>query len=70
LPASLAQGPFADRHDQAGLAVGFWDSVEEIAAQWQCERRFEPRMAAGRRAELMAQWGRAVARSRDWAQPG
>ena len=53
----------------AGLAVGFWDSVEEIAAQWQCERRFEPHMAAERRAELMAQWARAVARSRDWAQP-
>ncbi len=30
----------------AGLAVGFWASAEEIARQWQSERRFEPRMAA------------------------
>jgi glycerol kinase len=26
----------------AGLAVGFWDTQEEIAAQWACDRRFEP----------------------------
>ena len=40
----------------AGLAVGFWDSQEEIAAQWACERRFSPTMPAERRAELMAAW--------------
>ena len=50
----------------AGLAVGFWDTQEEIAAQWSCERRFEPAMPADRRAELLGQWGRAVARSRGW----
>ncbi|MYM87868.1 glycerol kinase GlpK [Duganella sp. BJB1802] len=50
----------------AGLAVGFWETQEEIAAQWSCERRFEPAMPAGRRAELLAQWGRAVERSRGW----
>ncbi|RFP10824.1 MULTISPECIES: glycerol kinase GlpK [unclassified Duganella] len=50
----------------AGLAVGFWETQEEIAAQWSCERRFEPTMSAERRAELLAQWGRAVERSRGW----
>ena len=30
----------------AGLAVGFWGSEEEIARQWQAERRFEPSMPA------------------------
>ncbi|WP_332851328.1 glycerol kinase GlpK [Duganella sp. S19_KUP01_CR8] len=50
----------------AGLAVGFWETQEEIAAQWSCERRFEPAMSAERRAELLAQWGRAVERSRGW----
>jgi glycerol kinase len=50
----------------AGLAVGFWDTQEEIAAQWSCERRFEPAMPADRRAELLGQWGRAVERSKTW----
>jgi glycerol kinase len=50
----------------AGLAVGFWDTQEEIAAQWSCERRFDPAMPADRRAELLGQWGRAVERSKAW----
>ena len=51
----------------AGLAVGYWEGVDEIARQWQVERRFEPVMDAGRRAELMARWGRAVAHAKGWA---
>jgi glycerol kinase len=51
----------------AGLAVGFWDSQEEISAQWKCERRFEPAMSADQRAELLNRWARAVERSRSWA---
>lgn len=51
----------------AGLAVGYWDSVEEIARQWQVEWRFEPAMDADRRAELMARWGRAVDHAKGWA---
>ncbi|HEY1044416.1 MAG TPA: glycerol kinase GlpK [Telluria sp.] len=53
----------------AGLACGFWDSREEIAAQWQAQRTFEPAIGDARRQELMAQWQRAVARSLDWAAP-
>ncbi|MES2257833.1 MAG: glycerol kinase GlpK [Pseudomonadota bacterium] len=53
----------------AGLAVGFWDSQQEIAAQWQCERRFEPAMTAERRAALLAQWARAVERAKAWDTP-
>jgi len=44
----------------AGLAVGFWASRAEIAAQWRAERRFVPRMPVARREELMARWMRAV----------
>jgi glycerol kinase len=53
----------------AGLAIGFWSGLEEIGANWQLDRRFEPTMSADRRAELRAGWARAVARSRDWARP-
>jgi glycerol kinase len=52
----------------AGLTVDLWKSRDEIAAQWQVEKRFEPRMEAGRRAELMARWREAVGRSLKWAQ--
>jgi glycerol kinase len=52
----------------AGLAVGFWQSREEIAAQWQVERRFEPRMAAGERSARLATWRRAVERARAWVE--
>lgn len=54
----------------AGLAVGFWASGEEIAAQWQAERRFEPHMPAARRDEAMARWARAVSHAKSWAEPG
>jgi glycerol kinase len=51
----------------AGLATGFWSGQEQIAALWMPERRFEPAMDAGRRNAMVAQWRRAVDRSRHWA---
>jgi glycerol kinase len=51
----------------AGLAVGYWESTDEIAANWRVDRRFEPRMAAARAAELRSGWEKAVGRARDWA---
>jgi glycerol kinase len=53
----------------AGLATGFWASREEIAAQWECERRFEPAMDSARRAALMQRWSRAVDRAKSWEAP-
>ncbi len=44
----------------AGLAVGVYGNLDELAAQWQVERRFLPTMPRERAAELMAQWERAV----------
>ena len=44
----------------AGLATGVWKGLDELAAQWQVERRFEPAMPRERAAELMAGWERAV----------
>ncbi|MEG2033361.1 MAG: glycerol kinase, partial [Janthinobacterium sp.] len=52
----------------AGLAVGFWASQDEIAAQWQVGRRFEPKMAADERLTRLHKWQRAVERSRDWSE--
>jgi glycerol kinase len=50
----------------AGLTVNVWRSREQIAAQWQVERRFEPRMARAEASALLARWREAVRRSRGW----
>ncbi|OQP08118.1 glycerol kinase [Geobacillus sp. 46C-IIa] len=44
----------------AGLAVGYWNSRDDIAAQWQLERRFEPDMSEERRTALYEGWKKAV----------
>jgi glycerol kinase len=44
----------------AGLAVGVYDNLGQLAAQWQVERRFLPTLARERAAERMANWERAV----------
>lgn len=51
----------------AGLAVGYWRSLEEIATQWQRERLFEPTMTADQRDTLYDGWRKAVVRARSWA---
>lgn len=51
----------------AGLAVGVFGGVDDIAAHWRAERRFEPAMAAQERARLIASWEKAVERSLGWA---
>jgi glycerol kinase len=53
----------------AGLAVGFWQNIDEFAAQWQAERRFEPAWPAERRAARIARWRQAVELAKGWAAP-
>jgi glycerol kinase len=53
----------------AGLALGFWESREEIAAQWQLDKRFEPGIGQDERLSRMARWEQAVDRSRFWVDP-
>ena len=51
----------------AGLAVRYWQGIEELAANWRAERRFEPALPEDRVAGLRAAWARAVERARGWA---
>jgi len=44
----------------AGLAVGVYKNLDELAALWQVERRFLPTMPRERVQELMAGWEHAV----------
>ncbi|MEH6995469.1 glycerol kinase GlpK [Neobacillus drentensis] len=44
----------------AGLAVGFWESQEEISKQWATDRKFIPKMAEEQRDSLYNGWKKAV----------
>jgi glycerol kinase len=50
----------------AGLAAGVWQDTDEIAAHWQVERVFEPRMGRDEAQVRMACWRQAVACARAW----
>jgi len=52
----------------AGLAVGMWSGTDEIRSLWKCDTVFSPAMAAEKRDSLLADWHRAVDRSRGWAK--
>lgn len=44
----------------AGLAVGYWDSRDDIAKQWAVDHAFEPTMDSDKREELYSGWKKAV----------
>jgi glycerol kinase len=54
----------------AGLAVGYWSSVDEISRQWRAERRFEPKMPEAEAAGLRERWREAVERAKGWIPAG
>ncbi|MEA2025023.1 MAG: glycerol kinase GlpK [Actinomycetota bacterium] len=52
----------------AGLAVGFWESLDEIASHWEEERTFTPEMDPADRDLRYRQWRKAVDRSIGWVE--
>ena len=50
----------------AGLAVGFWKSQKDIATQWRQDKRFISKMKPSARRKLIANWDKALGRSRNW----
>lgn len=52
----------------AGLAVGYWKNLDDIAAHWSVERKFAPQMEAEARGKFYKNWKRAVARARMWEE--
>ena len=52
----------------AGLAVGYWNGLDDVRGNWALDREFTPRMAASERDRLYHGWRRAVERSLDWAE--
>ncbi len=52
----------------AGLAVGYWSSLDDLRANWQVDRVWEPQMAEETRERLYRGWKKAVQRSMHWVE--
>ncbi len=50
----------------AGLAVGYWDSMEEIEKFWKLDRLFEPKISDAEREKLLYDWKCATERAAGW----
>jgi glycerol kinase len=52
----------------AGLAVGYWESIDEVKKQWAVERTFEPEMDQSASDKLLHFWKKAVERTHGWSE--
>lgn len=52
----------------AGLAVGFYKSVDELLTNWRADKTWKPSLAEPQREKLYRHWKKAVTRSFDWAE--
>ncbi|MCH7657601.1 MAG: glycerol kinase GlpK [Bacteroidetes bacterium] len=50
----------------AGLAVGFWNGIEEIKHQWTEDKVFEPEAKSAGINEMIENWNKALERSKKW----
>jgi glycerol kinase len=52
----------------AGLAVGFWNNVEDLRKNWGVDKTWEPKMDAKTQAKLYKGWLKAVERTFHWVE--
>ena len=52
----------------AGLAVGYWNSKEDVIANWAIDKVFDPQMDDDKRQKLLKGWKKAVKCSYGWAK--
>ena len=52
----------------AGLAVGFWQDLNDVAQNWVLDREFSSTMSQATREKLCSRWSRAVTRVLDWEE--
>ncbi len=53
----------------AGLAVGFWDGLDDLRAMDRAARRWEPALDGASRAAGIARWHKGVERTLAWVDP-
>jgi glycerol kinase len=52
----------------AGLAVGYWENLDDLRKNWAIAHTWKPSMPTERRQGLRKQWKKAVTKSFDWAE--
>lgn len=52
----------------AGLAAGFWEDMDELSANWQAGKTWNPHMEPAKRQELYKGWQKAVERTFGWLE--
>ena len=52
----------------AGLAVGYWQNLDDLKQNWQVDRVWQPHMSAADRERLYHQWLKAVQRTMGWLE--
>ena len=52
----------------AGLAVGFWNSIDDLKDQVFVDKEYAPSMTEEKRTELYKGWKKAVGRSQHWVE--
>lgn len=52
----------------AGLAVGFWKSLDDLKDQWSIDKVFNPDMDQANAKSLLKDWHKAVSRSKNWIE--
>jgi len=52
----------------AGLAVGFWNSTDDLRQNWGKDKGWSPQADAGEIEREYAQWKKAVTRTFDWVE--
>jgi glycerol kinase len=52
----------------AGLAVGFWSSIDELQQYWQKDKVFSPGMTDDKRKDLQKNWKKAVKAAQAWTE--
>jgi glycerol kinase len=52
----------------AGLAVGYWENLDDLRKNWAIANTWKPNMSFDTRATMRKQWKKAVTKSFDWAE--
>lgn len=52
----------------AGLAVGYWESKDELVENWAVSKNFKASMEDAKREKLIKGWHKAISKAKDWEE--
>ncbi|VAW23358.1 Glycerol kinase [hydrothermal vent metagenome] len=67
-PANIETSALGSAY-MAGLAVGFWDSIDEVKQHWKAARTYNAEMDNSKVFKIKKYWSKAILRSQKWLDP-